>query len=271
MVSDDPSQADPAIPASVLEKWGPRTGRKWELVWSYPGDQSSWRITSTGEEVLYLKAGRSDLTVRVASDCERTRWAFPHLPVPRIVDCGTEAGVDWMLNTALPGVDATSSRFKSDRERLVTALGEGLRRFHDAPVDSCPYDFGLRVQMERVRDRVFRGLIKPEQDLHEEFAHHTPESAIAQLVELRPDSEDLVVCHGDYCLPNVTVENWEAVGYMDLGELGVSDRWWDVAVGAWSVTWNLGAGLEGLFYDSYGIEPDPNRIIFYRLLYDLVS
>ena len=60
-------------------------------------------------------------------------------------------------------------------------------------------------------------------------------------------------------------------GYVDLGELGAADRWSDVAVGAWSVEWNFGAELQPLYYESYGIDPDPERIRFYRLLYDLVS
>ena len=41
--------------------------------------------------------------------------------------------------------------------------------------------------------------------------------------------------------------------------------------GAWSVGWNFGEELEPLFYESYGITPDPARIRFFRLLYDLVS
>ena len=44
-----------------------------------------------------------------------------------------------------------------------------------------------------------------------------------------------------------------------------------IAVGAWSVTWNIGPGWEDLFYESYGVAPDPDRITFYRLLYDLAS
>jgi kanamycin kinase len=73
-------------------------------------------------------------------------------------------------------------------------------------------------------------------------------------------------------MPNVLLDETGAVtGYVDLGELAVADRWWDVAVGAWSTTWNIGAGWEALFFASYGIEPDPDRIRFYRLLYDLAS
>ena len=60
-------------------------------------------------------------------------------------------------------------------------------------------------------------------------------------------------------------------GYVDLGELGAADRWWDVATGGWSTCWNFGEQFEPLFYESYGITPDPARIRFFRLLYDLVS
>ena len=35
--------------------------------------------------------------------------------------------------------------------------------------------------------------------------------------------------------------------------------------------WNLGPGLEELFFSSYGAEVDPQKISFHRLLYDLIS
>ena len=60
-------------------------------------------------------------------------------------------------------------------------------------------------------------------------------------------------------------------GFVDLGELGVADRWWDLAVATWSITWNLGPGLEDLFLTHYGTPRDDPRIAFHRLLYDLSS
>jgi kanamycin kinase len=80
-----------------------------------------------------------------------------------------------------------------------------------------------------------------------------------------------VVCHGDYCLPNILIESGIPTGFLDLGELGVADRWWDLAVATWSVTWNLGPGYEGLFLEEYGVQRDPAREEFYRLLYDVAS
>ncbi len=71
--------------------------------------------------------------------------------------------------------------------------------------------------------------------------------------------------------PNVLIDEGRIAGYLDLGELGVADRWCDVAVGAWSTTWNVGPGWEDIFYESYGIAPDPDGIEFYRMLYSLAS
>jgi kanamycin kinase len=69
----------------------------------------------------------------------------------------------------------------------------------------------------------------------------------------------------------VLVADGRVTGFVDLGELGVADRWWDLAVGSWSVTWNFGPGWEQVFLDAYGVEWDPGRVAFFRLLYDLVS
>ena len=51
--------------------------------------------------------------------------------------------------------------------------------------------------------------------------------------------------------------------------LGTADRWADLAIAAWSTTWNYGPGWETPLPDAYGIPPDPGRTRYYRLLYDL--
>jgi kanamycin kinase len=62
---------------------------------------------------------------------------------------------------------------------------------------------------------------------------------------------------------------WTA--HVDLGLLGTADRWADIAVATWSTQWNYGPGWEPLLLDAYGIEPDPDRTSYYRLLWDLSS
>ena len=63
---------------------------------------------------------------------------------------------------------------------------------------------------------------------------------------------------------------WEAAAAVSGIEC-TTNRWWDLAVATWSVTWNFGPGYEDLFLSEYGVERDQKRTDFYRLLYDLVS
>ena len=56
--------------------------------------------------------------------------------------------------------------------------------------------------------------------------------------------------------------------HVDLGALGVADRWADIAVAAMSTEWNYGAGWEDALVAAYGVEPDRERLAYYRDLWN---
>lgn len=78
-----------------------------------------------------------------------------------------------------------------------------------------------------------------------------------------------MVCHGDACAPNTLIDEGRWSGHVDLGALGVADRWADIAIATWSTQWNYGPGWEPALLDAYGIDPDPERTAWYRLLWDM--
>lgn len=85
-----------------------------------------------------------------------------------------------------------------------------------------------------------------------------------------PPIDRLVVCHGDACAPNTLLhDDGTVAAHVDLGSLGVADRWADLAVGAWSTEWNYGPGYDGIVYAAYGVAPDSVRVAYYRALWDL--
>ncbi|MGB3685154.1 MAG: phosphotransferase [Ornithinimicrobium sp.] len=100
-------------------------------------------------------------------------------------------------------------------------------------------------------------------------AERAPE-AVRQRLGHQPSVDRWVVCHGDACAPNTLLDtDGRLVAHVDLGALGIADRWADLAVASLSLEWNFGHGYESTFFHAYGIEPDPERIAFYRLLSDL--
>jgi kanamycin kinase len=232
---------------------------------------TTWRLTHPNGSVRFAKVHTGHPFPSLVDEAERMRWAAAYLPVPVVVSLERRGAATVLITEAMPGRDATDPFWGRDVPGLVEAFGRGLRDLHGA-VDQrhCPYRVALDVAMAHVRRRVAAGTLDPGRG-HPEHHHLTAAEALERLEQTAPPTEDLVVCHGDYCPPNVLLEEGRVTGYLDLGELGVADRWWDLAVGGWSTGWNFGPEFEPLFYASYGIEPDPGRIAFYRLLYDCVS
>ena len=265
MIAAPGSPAPPAHVRAAHEEW------IWSVAYQYGPAALTYRIAHPAGPVRYLKLAPEDAYPSLADESARMVWVANHLPVPTVVESGSRNGVAWLLTTALPGVDATDPGLRDDPGALVRVLATGLRRFHDVPIVSCPFDFRLSTALRHVARRLDEGRIDPARDFHPEHAHLDAAEAVALLHTSRPASQDLVVCHGDFCLPNVMVQDGRASGFLDLGELGVADRWWDLAVATWSVTWNLGPGHEALFLATYGVSPDEERIRFFRLLYDLAS
>ncbi len=59
--------------------------------------------------------------------------------------------------------------------------------------------------------------------------------------------------HGDYCLPNVILDNWRFSGFIDLDSGGVGDRHVDLFWGAWTLFFNLKTDkYRQRFFDAYG-------------------
>ena len=59
--------------------------------------------------------------------------------------------------------------------------------------------------------------------------------------------------HGDYCLPNIMLDNWQFSGFIDLDGAGVGDRHIDLFWGVWTLQFNLKTNRYGQrFLDVYG-------------------
>ena len=70
-----------------------------------------------------------------------------------------------------------------------------------------------------------------------------------------------VLIHGDYCLPNVLVEDGHLSGLIDLGGAGLGDPQDDLAAGVWTLQYNYGPGHAREFLEAYGWPPMSDKSI----------
>ena len=140
-------------------------------------------------------------------------------------------GADWLHTAGLAGSSAVDPYWVARPQQAARAIGAGLWMLHDRlPVASCPW---VRTDF--------------------------PDA---------PPVDRLVVCHGDACAPNTLIDaDGRCCGHVDLGSLGVADRWADLAIATMSLGWNYAASCEDELLEAYGIERDDVRIDYYRRLW----
>jgi kanamycin kinase len=196
-------------------------------------------------------------------------WGGAYTPVPRVLSEGADGEGSWLVTAALPGHNAVSPRWLADPRPAVIAIGAGLRAMHDAlPAADCPFSWMAADRIAAAQRAAAAGRL----DTSDWAAEHRElgvEGVLAQVQDI-PSADKLAVCHGDACAPNTLITDdgrWS--GHVDLGDLGVADRWADLAIATWSTGWNYGPGWEQLLLDAYGIKPDAERIRYYRLLWEL--
>jgi kanamycin kinase len=146
------------------------------------------------------------------------------------------------------------------------------------PVDKCPWVRRLEVTVSAAERAVATGSVDVD-DFDEPRRGRQPSDLLAELRWHQADAQrleqnDVVVCHGDACLPNLFVSTDAAncTGMLDLSRLGVADRYLDLAL----ITRSMAAKRLNSQYDAahadrllrrYGIRaPDEQRLTFYRLL-----
>jgi kanamycin kinase len=258
-----PAETDVDLPPSVRDLIG---GRPYEVVWV---NQVGGLTVAVGWPVTtYVKWAPRDSPVDLGDEVARLAWASAYSPVPEVITTGADGDGAWMITRALAGDNAVSARWKAEPARAARALGEGLRTLHESlPVASCPYDWRAATRLALAVARDHAGTLDWS-DFARDFPGVAPATALGALS--RVPTEDLVVCHGDACAPNTLLDGdgrW--VAHVDVGRLGVGDRWADLAVAAWSTEWNYGPGFAATVYDAYGVAPDLDKITYYRMLWEV--
>ncbi len=239
--------------------------------------------------------GESDSTVLIFKDCvlkiEPTnenadreyaalQWLQTRLSVPKILAFAQENGRNLLLMSKLNGTMACDALAKNI-PYTVQALADGLKTLWHMDISDCPLYSTLDIRLRQAKQNIENGSVDTE-DFEPQTLSSNGFSDIhalyAYLVQNQP-AADLVFTHGDYCLPNIFIEDGKAVGFLDLGKAGIADRWQDIALCVRSLEHNIChfCGLpkseflraKELLYTKLGITEDPEKLKYYILLDEL--
>ncbi len=171
---------------------------------------------------------------------------------------------DWLLTVAVKGEDCTFKQYLDDPKRLCDTLAYLLRKLHETDHSDCP-----------VKDRISEYIALAEENYRtdnfdktnfpDSFGYRSAEEAYTVLQEGKLLLKNEVLIHGDYCLPNIMLDNWRFSKFIDVGNGGVGDRHIDLFWATWTLWFNLHTNeYYDRFLDAYGrdkVDNDKLKII----------
>lgn len=221
----------------------------------------------SGIREWFLKCGRGRVAKDLVEEMARQSWLAQHVSVPAIQGFAYQPGSTWLLMDTLPGRTAYQimETEPESREAVVEALAQFLLRLHAIPLADCPFTSRYVVRMAHAEQRLKAGLVDTE-DFDAEHASWSAHQLWAALTTMLPLSEDLVVTHGDYSLDNMLLMDGVVQGCIDLGRVGVADRYQDLAI-LWNCLGEFGPSLQTHLLKCYGIaQPDLAKLRFHLML-----
>ena len=205
---------------------------------------------------------------------QMVRWLSGKVPVPEILAFEEDGEKQYLLMSKVPGEMSCSKYYLERPEEVVTVLADTLKLLWSIDISDCPRDCGLEIELQKAKRQVDEHLYDledTEPDTFGEGGFKDPEELIQWLYDHKPAYEP-VLSHGDYCLPNVFIENGKLSGLIDLGNSGIADKWEDIAMCYRSLKHNFDGTYGGKVYEDFrpemlfeklGIEPNWEKIKYY--------
>lgn len=226
----------------------------------------TYLLSDEKEKNRYLKIISHTLSKSMDREVQLLNWLEGKLPVPKVLLYIKDTEYEYLLMSEIKGICSFDTSLGSDIPGVVRLLAKGLRMIHSVDISDCPVDQTLNIKIKEAEYRAKRGFVD-EDDFDYIRQGRKVAELYRELLDKRPSAEDLVFTHGDYCLPNILIDNWDISGFIDWGRGGISDRYQDLALAYRSLIYNFGERWVPLLFEEYGLESiDYAKIEYYRLL-----
>lgn len=239
---------------------------KWEQIAIGESGAFTYLLVDAQAPNRYLKIVPRKLKISMKRDVELLKWLKGKLPVPEVHLFIIDDEYEYLLMSEVKGACACDASLSEDLPHLVRLLAKGLRRIHNVDITDCTFDQRLHIKIKEAEYRVAEGLVD-EEDFDDIRHGRKAVDLFQELIATKLVYEDLVFTHGDYCLPNIIINDGDISGFIDWSRGGIADRYQDLALAARSLAYNFDAKWIPLLFKEYGIDTiDYSKIEYYKLL-----
>lgn len=162
------------------------------------------------------------------------------------------ADKDYLVTEKIVGDDCISEKYLANPTKLCDTLAENLRLLHSIDYKDCPITNHTESYLSRAEANYISGNYDKTM-FPDSFGYRSEIEAREVIVANSKLLKCDTLLHGDYCLPNIVLDDWRLSGFIDLGNGGVGDRHVDIFWAIWTLFFNLKTNAYSKrFIDAYG-------------------
>ena len=214
----------------------------------------------------YIKIAKAGL---LTCEYEKLSWLDGKLKVPKVILYDKTKDVEYLVTEGLKGEMVCNSTFEKDPSKGIKIIKEAFDDIFSVDIKDCPFNVSIDYKLDLVENNVKNKLLDiNEIDKEALDKYKTPENILKYLKE-NQFHDELCFSHGDTSLPNIFADNDHFSGFIDVGECGIADMWFDLAICEKSIIRNYGKEYVNEFYDTLGIKRDGKKVEYYLLMMQL--
>lgn len=171
---------------------------------------------------------------------------------------------DYLVTEKIAGEDSVSDKYLANPTKLCDTLAENLSFLHSIDFKDCP----IKNHTERYLARAEANYLSGNYDksmFPDSFGYHSADEARNVILAHSNLLKNDTLLHGDYCLPNILLNDWKLSGFIDVCSGGVGDKHVDIFWAIWTLYYNFKTDkYTKRLIDAYGrdkIEKDALRLI----------
>lgn len=171
---------------------------------------------------------------------------------------------DYLLTEKIKGNDCIFEKYLENPKKLCNTIAELLAQLHSINAKDCPIPNHSQNYLNTAISNYKNGKYDKTQ-FPDSFGYKSEKEALQVIDKYQHLLKDDTLIHGDYCLPNIILNNWKFSGFIDLGNGGIGDKHVDIFWGLWTLYYNLKTfDFTERFMQAYGkdkIDFDTLRLI----------
>ncbi len=213
-------------------------------------------------KVFYLKVAD-----HLSKESIRLEYLSGKISVPEKVFYEKYNGKSYLLTKEVKGEMLCSEYYENHPLEGIDIIVEAFNQLYSIDYSDCVIDETIDEKIKEIESSIKN---INEKDINSEILarFHNKEGILKYLKGNKP-KQIIGFTHGDMSLPNIFALDHHFSGLIDVGNAGLCDIYFDLVICEMSIERNYGSEYIDVFYEKLGIEKDPFKSEYYRILMSL--